>query len=66
MCAKSDNFLNCCDQSMHRVLQDRYSGCDVTYSGCDVIIRIYYITYLSLSEKFSQDDESICLHTDLY
>ena len=36
MCAKSDNFLNCCDQSMHRVLQDRFSDCDVTYSVCDV------------------------------
>ena len=35
-CAKSDNILNWCDQSMHRVLQDRYSVCYVTYSVCDV------------------------------
>ena len=33
---QSDNFLNCCDESMQRVLQDRYSGCDVTDSVCDV------------------------------
>ena len=35
MCAKSDNFLNCSDQSMHRVLQDRYIVFDVMYSVCD-------------------------------
>ena len=29
-------------------------------------IHTYYITYPSFSEKFTQDNESICLHTDLY
>ena len=36
MCAKWNNIQNCCDRSIQRVLQHRYSGCDVKYSECDV------------------------------
>ena len=36
MCAKWQNFQNCCDRSIQRVFQHRYSGCDAKYSGFDV------------------------------
>ena len=67
MCVKSDNFLNCCDQSMHRVLQERYSGCDVTYSVCDVRYSCVFMKAVALISLYCYDViNTLCVMSYLY